>query len=50
MVDVVPALLNFELNAAGVMIIREGEANCDDSPRLPRQGLLERHGRVVPRR
>ena len=28
MVEVVPDLLNFELNAAGVMIIRDGEANC----------------------
>ncbi len=28
MVDVVFALLSFELNAAGVMIINEGEANC----------------------
>src|SRR6266702_1804903 len=28
MVDVEFALLSFELNAAGVMIINEGEANC----------------------
>ena len=40
MVDVVPALLNFELNAAGVMIIKEGEAN--------RKTVLNSFGKALP--